>query len=112
VLLVNSLQSGKAWQEFAQQTEKSLSHTNSAVSRQVYIHALLVHHLYSIFWYGATSETGWEQRSQKNLFNTDFTELKKITSRSYSNFSNYSVFQVEQISLLFVFFHKKQFTVN
>ena len=36
VLLVTSLQSGKAWQERAQQTEKSHSHTTSAVSRQVY----------------------------------------------------------------------------
>jgi len=35
VLLVNSLQSGKAWQERAQPTEKSHSHTNSVVSRQV-----------------------------------------------------------------------------
>jgi len=29
----------KAWQERAQQTEKCNSHTNSAVSRQVYVHA-------------------------------------------------------------------------
>jgi len=42
VLLINSLQSGKAWQEFAQQTENSHSHTNSAVPRHVYVHALLV----------------------------------------------------------------------
>jgi len=46
VLLVNSLQSGKALQECAQQTEKSHSHTNSAVSRQVYVHAQLVQHLH------------------------------------------------------------------
>jgi len=55
MLLVNSLQSGKAWQECAQQTEKSHSHTNSAFSRQVYIHALLVQHLYGAFfniWFG------------------------------------------------------------
>jgi len=37
VLLVNSLQSGKVWQACTQQTEKSHSHTNSAVSRQVYV---------------------------------------------------------------------------
>jgi len=30
----------------AQQTEKSHSHTNFAVSRRVYVHALLVHHQY------------------------------------------------------------------
>jgi len=47
VLLVNSLRSGKSWQECAQQTEISHSHTNSAVSRQVYVHALLVQHLYN-----------------------------------------------------------------
>jgi len=55
VLLVNSLQSGKAWQECEQQKEKSHSHTNSAVSRQAYVNALLVQHLYSIFfniWFG------------------------------------------------------------
>ena len=39
VLLVNSLQSGKAWQACAQQTEKSDSHTTSAISHQVYVHA-------------------------------------------------------------------------
>jgi len=37
--------SGKAWQECAQQIEKSHSHTNSAVSRQVYVQALLFQHL-------------------------------------------------------------------
>jgi len=50
VLLVSSLQSGKAWQQRAQQTEKSHSHTNSAVSHQIYVHALLVQHLYSVFF--------------------------------------------------------------
>jgi len=38
VLLVNSLQSGKAWQVREQPTEISHSHTTSAVSRQVYVH--------------------------------------------------------------------------
>jgi len=37
-----------AWQECAQQTEKSHSHTNFAVSRQVYVHVLLLQHLYSV----------------------------------------------------------------
>jgi len=32
--------SGKAWQECAQQTKKNHSHTNSAVTRQVYVDAL------------------------------------------------------------------------
>jgi len=36
VLFVNSLQSVKAWQACAQQKEKNHTHTNSAVSRQVY----------------------------------------------------------------------------
>jgi len=63
--------SGKTWQECAQQTEKIHSHTNSAVSRQVYVHALLVQHLCIVIfqymvWYGPTSETGWIQRRQKN----------------------------------------------
>jgi len=67
VLLVN----GKAWHERAQQTEKSHSHTNSAVSRQVYVHAQLVQHLSTVFfqhmvWYGPTSETVWMQRGKKN----------------------------------------------
>jgi len=38
IWLVNSLQSGKAWQDCAQQTQKSHSNTNSAISRQVYVH--------------------------------------------------------------------------
>ena len=47
------------------------SHTNSAVSRQVYLHDLLVQHLYGVFfqymvWYGPTSETALMQRRQKN----------------------------------------------
>ena len=73
VLLVSSPQSGKAWQECSQQTEKSHSHTNSAVSRQVYVHALLVQHLYrpsALFqhavWCGPTSEKAWMQKRQKN----------------------------------------------
>jgi len=73
VLLVNSFQSNKAWQESAQQIEKSHSHTTSAVSRQVCVHALLAKRLYrpSVFfqhmvWYGPTSETAWMQRRQKN----------------------------------------------
>jgi len=37
VLLVNSLHIGKVWQARTQQTEKSHSHTNSAVSRHVYV---------------------------------------------------------------------------
>ena len=40
-LLVNSLQSGMAWQECSQQTKKNDFRTNSAV----YLHALLVQHL-------------------------------------------------------------------
>jgi len=93
---VNSLQSGKAWQAYTQQTEKSHSHKKSAVSRHVYAHALLLQHLYSaffqhIFWYGPTSEIACMQRRQNNwLKYADFTELKKITSRIYWNCSNYS----------------------
>jgi len=45
VLLVSSLLSGKAWQACTQQEEKNHSHTTSAVSRQVYVHALLVQNL-------------------------------------------------------------------
>jgi len=37
VLLVISLQSGKAWQACTQQTETSNSYTNAAVSCQVYV---------------------------------------------------------------------------
>jgi len=88
----------RLWQECAQQTEKSYSHTNSAVSRQVYVHALLVQHLYSVFFqymvcHGPTSETASMQGRQKIWLNyTDFTEPKKITSRIHSNCSNYFFF--------------------
>jgi len=42
-------------------------------------------------WFGPTSETAWMQKRQKNrLKYINFTELKKITSRIYSNCSNYS----------------------
>jgi len=60
------------------------------------LHALLFQHLYSEFfqhtvWNGPTSKTVWMQRRQKNWKKyTDVTEVKKITSRIYSNCSNYS----------------------
>ena len=48
------------------------SHTNSAVSRQVYVDALLVQHLYkpSVFfqhmiWYSPILKTVWMERRQK-----------------------------------------------
>jgi len=92
-----SIQSRTARQACAQQTEKSHSHTTSAVSRQVfYVHALLVQHLYSVLfqhvvWYGPTSERVWMQRRQKNwLKYTDFTEPKKIAIRINTNCLNYS----------------------
>ena len=96
MLLVNSLQSGEVWKECAQKTQKSYSYINSAVLRQVYVHALLAQHLYKVFFqhmvsYSPTSETVWMQRRQKKwLKYTNFTELKKITSRIYSNCSNFS----------------------
>jgi len=37
--------SSNAWQACTQQTEKNHSHTNSAVSCHIYLHALLVQHL-------------------------------------------------------------------
>jgi len=45
VLLVSSLLNGDAWQACAQQTERNHSHTNSAVSHQVFVYALLVQHI-------------------------------------------------------------------
>jgi len=96
VFLVNSLQCGKACQECSEQQEKNHSHTNSAVSRQVYVHALLVQYRYTVFIQhtvrcGPTSETAWMRRRQNNLYiYIDFTELKKIASGIHSNFSNYS----------------------
>jgi len=53
-VVVSSLQSGKDWQVCAQQREKSHTHTTSAVSRQVYVHALLVQHLQQWFLTGDT----------------------------------------------------------
>jgi len=47
------------------------SHTNSTVSSQVYVHDLLVQHLYSVFfpymdWYGPISETAWiDEKAEK-----------------------------------------------
>ena len=42
-------------------------------------------------WCGSSSETAWMQRRQKNWLKcTEFTEVKNITSRLYSNCSNYS----------------------
>jgi len=70
VLLVNSLQSGKTWQACAQQIDKSHSHTNSAVSRQVYVQALLVLHLWSVFFQQMVIHRFYraEEDNQNNLF--------------------------------------------
>jgi len=84
VLLVNSLQSGKAWQECAQQTEKSNSSlcTCPASSTSIYRPIVFFQH---VVWYDPTSETAWMPRRQKNwLKYTDFTELKKVTSIIFS----------------------------
>jgi len=55
-------------------------------------------------WYGPTSETIWMQRMQKIwLKYINFTELKKITTRIYSNF-RILFFQVLQILPLFFLF--------
>ena len=118
VLWVISLHSGKACQECAQQTEKSQSNTKSAVSLQVCVYALLVQHLYSAFfqhmvWYGPTSETVLMHRRQKNwLENTDFTELKKITSRIYSSGSNHYLFFTSLKFVAVRFVSSKKITVN
>jgi len=80
----------------ANSKQKSQSHTTSAVSRQVYVHALLVQHLLSAFFkylvrYGPTSEAVWILIRQKNWLKYNaFTELNKITSKIYSSCSNYS----------------------
>jgi len=63
-------QSGMAWQECAQQTEKSHSHTNSEVSCQVCVCPASSASIECIFQhmvlYVPTSETVWMQRRQKN----------------------------------------------
>jgi len=96
--------------------EKPLPHKLCS-SRQVYVHALLVQHLYrpSVFfqhmvWYGPTSETAWMHRRQKNwLKYTDCTELKIVSSRIYSNCSIYSsLFSSPSNLLLFVLFDQRK----
>jgi len=99
----------------AQQTEKNHSTQTLQFHVKVYVHALLVQHLQSVFFqymigYVPKSEKVWMQRRQKNsLKYTDCAELKKITIRSYSKlFDLFSLFQVLQISLLFVLFDLKK----
>jgi len=55
----------------AHSKQRKTTPTQTAVIRQVYVDALLVQHLYNVFfqhmvWYGPTSETAWMQRRQKN----------------------------------------------
>jgi len=75
----------------AHNKQRKATPTETAVSRQVYVHALIVQHLYSVFfqsmvWYGPSSETAWTQRRQKNWSKyTDFTKLKNITIKIYLN---------------------------
>jgi len=65
-------------------------------------------------WYGPTSETVLMQIRQKNLLKyTDFTELKRITSRIYSNCSNYSSLVSIHSNIVAVrFVSLKKFAVN
>jgi len=63
VLLVSSLIEVAGLGKHAHSKQKSHAHTTSVVSCQVYVYALLVQHLSSVFfrhmvWYGPTSKTG------------------------------------------------------
>jgi len=56
----------------AHSKQKNHSHTSSVVSRQIYVHALLVQHLYSVFfrymvWYCPTFETAWGCREGRKI---------------------------------------------
>jgi len=55
---------------YAHSKQKSYSHTTFAVSHQVYVGALLVQHLYSVFfqcmvWYGPPLETLDAEKAEK-----------------------------------------------
>jgi len=67
-----------------------------------------------MIWYGPTSETAWMQRRKKNwLKYADFTELKKTTSRIYSNCSNYaSLFSSPSNFVAVRFLSLKKFAVH
>jgi len=76
--------------------ERSLPHKLCSFSSSLCIFpASSASTVYSVFfkhmvWYGPTSETARMQRRQKKwLKHTEFTDLKKITGRIYSNCSNY-----------------------
>jgi len=88
------------------------------------MHSLLFQRLYSAFfqgivcymtWYGPTSERVWMQTMQKNwLKYTDFTELKKTTSRLYLNCSIILLFCSSPSNFVAIrsVWLKKEFTVN
>jgi len=87
----------------------------------MYVHALLVQHLYGAFLqhlirYGPTSETALCREGRKfDKKYTDFTELKKITSRYYSNCSIYSSLFLKSLKCrccLFCFIKNVQLTVQ
>jgi len=73
----------EAWQQRAQQTEKSHSHTNAAVSRQVHVYALLVQHLYSVFfniwfWYGSNIRNSLDaEKAEKSIKTYRFYRAKE-----------------------------------
>ena len=105
----------KAWQERAEQTEKRHSHTICAVSRQVYVHDLLVQHLYSAFFqymvcYGPISKTGLMQRRQKKTilqswrsWPVKFTLTVRIILIFFSSPSNFVAVRFASL---------KKFTIN
>jgi len=94
----------------AHRKQKKHSHTNSAVSRDVYVHPLLVQHLWSVFlhymiWYGPKSENVYMQERQKNwLKYTNCAELKNLTIRIYSDCSIYYCFSSSPLNFVAVHF--------
>jgi len=82
----------------AHSKQKKHSHTNSAVSRQVYMHALLVQHLQSVSVYFFNNDLVCSkirksldvEKAENQLKYTNCAEIKKITIRIYSNCMIYS----------------------
>jgi len=103
----------------AHSKQRKASPKLTAVSRQVYVHGLLVEHYTVCFfniWFGVVQhqkQLRYRESRQIDWNISIYTKLKKITSKIYSNFPNYySLFFKSLKFRCCSFYLKKQFTVD
>ena len=103
----------------AHSKQRKATPKQTAASRQVYVHGLLVEHYIVYFfkiWFGVVhhqKQLEYRESRKIDLNISIYTKLKKITSRIYSNFPNYSSLFFKSLKFRCCsFYFKKQFTLD